>query len=158
MKYTKRYAYKAASENKAVAGIQQPVVEADPLIEELKSYYNEEELKGIIGFEEGHSPSGSWWRLKNQKQKIHLMRETRALLLLPTKYAEETVKASTVLGLNEFNLEISEQRIKNFFSNAIYMIKKKPVDNLVVGLLGDMIVAIYMMSWRRQTGCPPCRA
>lgn len=130
-------AYWAAREGKTVVGVQQPIVEADPLIEELKSYYNEEELKGIIGLKKDAAPV-ELVEIKT-KTKNSLDEGNTGFLIASDWHAEETVKASTVLGLNEFNLEISEQRIKNFFSNAIYMIKKKPVDNLVVGLLGDMI-------------------
>lgn len=137
-KYNKvNKAYWAAREGKALVGIQQPIVEADPLIEELKSYYNEEELKGIISLKKDVAPV-ELVEIKT-KSKNSLDEGNTGFLIASDWHAEETVKASTVLGLNEFNLEISEQRIKNFFSNAIYMIKKKPVDNLVVGLLGDMI-------------------
>ena len=137
-KYNKvNKAYWAAREGKTVVGIQQPTVEVDPLIEELKSYYNEEELKGIIGLKKDAAPV-ELVEIKT-KTKNSLDEGNTGFLIASDWHAEETVKASTVLGLNEFNLEISEQRIKNFFSNAIYMIKKKPVDNLVVGLLGDMI-------------------
>lgn len=56
-KYNKvNKAYWAAREGKTVAGLQQPIVEAGPLIEELKSYYNEEELKGIIGLKKDAPP------------------------------------------------------------------------------------------------------
>lgn len=137
-KYNKvNKAYWAAREGKAVVGVQQPIVDADPLIEELKSYYNEEELKGIISLKKDAAPV----ELVEIKTKTNNSpgEGNTGFLIASDWHAEETVKASTVLGLNEFNLEISEQRIKNFFSNAIYMIKKKPVDNLVVGLLGDMI-------------------
>lgn len=114
-----------------------PKQETNPIIEELKSLYSEEEIKGIIGLKKDAAPI-ELVEIKT-KAKNSLDEGNTGFLIASDWHAEETVKASTVLGLNEFNLEISEQRIKNFFSNAIYMIKKKPVDNLVVGLLGDMI-------------------
>lgn len=136
-KYNKvNKAYWAAREGKAVVSVQQPTVEVDPLIEELKIYYNEEELKGIIGLKKDAAPV----ELVEIKTKVSEGKEgNTGFLICSDWHAEETVKSSTVLGLNEFNLEIAEQRIKNFFSNAIYMMKKKPVDNLVIGLLGDFI-------------------
>lgn len=109
----------------------------DPIFEELKSLYSDDEIKGIIGLRKDVAPI-ELVEIKT-KAKNSLDEGNTGFLIASDWHAEETVKASTVLGLNEFNLEISEQRIKNFFSNAIYMIKKKPVDNLVVGLLGDMI-------------------
>ena len=114
-----------------------PSKEVDPIFEELKSLYSEDEIKGIIGLKKDAAPI-ELVEIKT-KAKNSLDEGNTGFLIASDWHAEETVKASTVLGLNEFNLEISEQRIKNFFSNAIYMIKKKPVDNLIVGLLGDMI-------------------
>ena len=109
----------------------------DPLIAELQSLYSEEEIQGIIGLKKDSAPV-ELVEIRT-KSKNSLDEGNTGFLIASDWHAEETVKASTVLGLNEFNLEISEQRIKNFFANAIYMIKKEPVDNLVVGLLGDMI-------------------
>lgn len=136
-KYNKaNKAYRAAREGRTVAGVQQPVVEADPLTEELKSYYNEEELKGIVGLKKDAAPV----------EPVEIKTGTKNSLdggntgfpVASGRHAEETVKASTVLGPDESNSEISGQRIENFFPNAIYMTKKKPADNPVVGFLGDM--------------------
>lgn len=56
-KYNKvNKAYWAAREGKALTEIHQPIAEADPLIEELKRYYNEEELKGIISLRKDAPP------------------------------------------------------------------------------------------------------
>lgn len=137
-KYNKvNKAYWAAREGKALVGIQQPIVEADPLIEELKSYYNEEELKGIIGLKKDAPPV----ELVHitPKKKTSLDEGNTGFLIASDWHADEVVKASTVLGKNEYNKDIAEKRITNFFANAAYMIKKKPVDNLVIGLIGDMI-------------------
>lgn len=113
-----------------------PSTEIDPVIAKLQSLYTEDEIKGIIGLKEDKAPV----ELVEIKTKVSEGKEgNTGFLICSDWHAEETVKSSTVLGLNEFNLEIAEQRIKNFFSNAIYMMKKKPVDNLVVGLLGDFI-------------------
>lgn len=137
-KYNKvNKAYWAAREGKAVVAVQQPIVEADPLIEELKSYYNEEELKGIIGLKKD-APPIELVEI-HAKAKSTLDESNTGFLIASDWHADEVVKASTVLGKNEYNRDIAEKRIKNFFSNAIYMVKKKPVDNLVVGLIGDMI-------------------
>jgi predicted phosphodiesterase len=137
-KYNKvNKAYWAAREGKTVVGVQQPIAETDPLIEELKSYYNEEELKGIIGLKKDAPPV----------ELVHIAPKTKTslddgntgFLIASDWHADEVVKASTVLGKNEYDKYIAEKRITNFFANAAYMIKKKPVDNLVIGLLGDMI-------------------
>lgn len=103
------------------------------MIEELKSYYNEEELKGIIGLKKDAPPV----ELVHitPKKKTSLDEGNTGFLIASDWHADEVVKASTVLGENEYNKDIAEKRITNFFANAAYMIKKKPVDNLVIGLL-----------------------
>ena len=116
---------------------EQPQQEVNPLIAELQSLYTEDELKGIIGLKKDAAPV-ELVEIKG-KEKSTLDEENTGFLILSDFHAEEVVKPSTVLGMNEFNLEISERRIKNYFSNAIYMLKKKPVDTLVLAVLGDMI-------------------
>ena len=73
------------------------------------------------------------------KAKSALDESNTGLLIASDWHADEVVNASSVLGKNEYTRDIAEKRIKNFFSNAIYMMKKKPVDNLVVGPIGDLI-------------------
>lgn len=136
-KYNKvNKAYWAAREGKAVVGVQQPTVEVDPVIAKLQSLYTEDEIKGIIGLKEDKAPV----ELVEIKTKVSEGKEGNTGFLIASDFhIDETVKASTVLGKNEYNIEIAEQRVLNFFKNAIYMIKKKPVDTLVAALLGDFI-------------------
>jgi hypothetical protein len=115
----------------------QPQQEISPIIAELQSLYTEDELKGIIGLKKDAAPV-ELVEIKT-KERNTLDEDNTGIIIASDWHAEETVKSSTVLGLNEFNLEIAEKRIKNFFSNSIYMLKKKPVDNLIFGLLGDLI-------------------
>ena len=74
-----------------------------------------------------------------EKTKSSIDDGNTGILIASDFHIEETVKASTVLGLNEFNIDIAEKRVKNYFANAIYMVKKHSINNLVVGLLGDFI-------------------
>lgn len=138
-KYNKvNKAYWAAREGKTVAGVQQPIeVVVDPVIAKLQSLYTEEEIKGIIGLKEDKGT----FELINivEKTKSSIDDGNTGILIASDFHIEETVKASTVLGLNEFNIDIAEKRVKNYFANAIYMVKKHSINNLVVGLLGDFI-------------------
>lgn len=61
------------------------------------------------------------------------------ILLMSDWHADEVVRASTVLNKNEYNSEIASQRIKMFFANAVKMLRKRPVDELIIGCLGDLI-------------------
>lgn len=110
--------------------------EVDSIVSELKSLYSDEELKGIIGLKKDSAPI----ELVEitHKQKIDKEGNT-GFLIASDWHADEVVKSSTVLGKNEYNKVIAEERIKSFFANAVYMIRKKPVDNLVIGFLGDLI-------------------
>ena len=110
--------------------------EIDPVLAELRSLYNEDEIKGIIGLKKDATPI----ELVEITPKAKSDKEgSTGFLIASDWHADEVVKASTVLGKNEYNREIAEQRIKNFFANVVYMIRKKPVDNLVFGLIGDLI-------------------
>lgn len=134
-KYTKRNKQYWAKRMAEAAQTVEIVV--DPLIAELQSLYSEEEIQGIIGLKKDSAPV-ELVEIPNKK-KCELDEGNTGFLIASDWHADEVVKPSTVLGKNEYNKDIAEQRIKSFFANAIYMIKKKPVDNLVVGLLGDMI-------------------
>lgn len=137
-KYTKRdTAYWNARMNGYTVPESEPGgVVADPVIAELQTLYTEEEIQGIIDLKKDSAPI--------EPVEIHAKAKSTpeesntGFLIASDWHADEVVKASTVLGKNEYSRDIAERRIKNFFSNAIYMIKKKPVDNLVVGLIGDL--------------------
>ena len=110
--------------------------EINPVIAELQSLYTEEEIKGIISLKKDASPI----ELVEITPKSHSDREgSTGFLIASDWHADEVVKASTVLGKNEYNKDIAEARVKTFFANAVYMIRKKPVDNLVVAFIGDLI-------------------
>jgi hypothetical protein len=139
-KYTKRnkqYWAERMGEAPKAGAAQTVEIVVDPLIAELQSLYSEEEIQGIIGLKKDSAPV-ELVEIPNKK-KCELDEGNTGFLIASDWHADEVVKPSTVLGKNEYNKDIAEQRIKSFFANAIYMIKKKPVDNLVVGLLGDMI-------------------
>lgn len=110
--------------------------ETDPVLAELRSLYSDDEIKGIIGLKKDAAPI----ELVEITPKAKSDKEgSTGFLIASDWHADEVVKASTVLGKNEYNREVAEQRIKNFFANAVYMIRKKSVDNLVLGLIGDLI-------------------
>ena len=135
---------------------QQPTAEEDPIITQLKSLYTEDELKGIIGLKKDAAPVEL---VEIQAKAEGTAKEGNTGFLIASDWhLEETVKASTVLGMNEYNLEIAEQRAKNFFANSVYMVRKKPVDNLVVGLLGDFIGGFIHEELMQTNGLTPMQA
>lgn len=62
-----------------------------------------------------------------------------AIALFSDAHIEETVKPDTVLGLNEYNLKVAEERIQKYFVNLVKALKEDHVENLVFASLGDTI-------------------
>lgn len=70
-------------------------------------------------------------------------REVVPVIVASDWHIEETVTREITNGKNEYNLEIAENSIRQFFSNAIYMINREKMDTdvhtVVLALLGDLI-------------------
>lgn len=62
-----------------------------------------------------------------------------AIALFSDAHIEETVKPETVLGLNEYNLQIAEKRIQTYFENLAHCLNADEVDDLIFAVLGDII-------------------
>jgi hypothetical protein len=75
--------------------------------------------------------------------KKHRGGEATAILCLSDWHAEETVDANSVNGLNEFNIDIADERIKRVFEKALYLLEFarniSTIKDLVVWLGGDLI-------------------
>ena len=69
--------------------------------------------------------------------------EATAIIVASDWHYEEQIKPSYVSGLNQYNLEIADQRIERFFQNALRLLNicKHDVEihNIVFALLGDFI-------------------
>jgi len=69
--------------------------------------------------------------------------EATAVIVASDWHYEEQIKPSYVSGLNQYNLEIADQRINRFFQNALRLInickQDIEIDNIVLALLGDFI-------------------
>lgn len=62
-----------------------------------------------------------------------------AIALFSDVHLEEKVELDSVLGLNEYNLTIAEERVKNYFRNLVICLKRDKVKLLYFGCLGDII-------------------
>jgi hypothetical protein len=62
-----------------------------------------------------------------------------SVALFSDAHIEESVAPSSVLGKNEYNLEIAEKRIQNYFKNLATCINKDNVDELIFACLGDIL-------------------
>lgn len=70
-------------------------------------------------------------------------REAVPVIVASDWHIEETVTKCITNGKNEYNLDIAERSIKQFFSNATYMINRErkdiKINTVVVAILGDII-------------------
>lgn len=62
-----------------------------------------------------------------------------AIALFSDAHIEEVVESASVLGLNEYNINIAEQRIQKYFENLASCIIEDEVKMLVFASLGDTI-------------------
>lgn len=69
--------------------------------------------------------------------------EVTPIVLISDWHSEEIVKSASVNGLNEFNLDICDQRITSFWQSTLRLIrmfnKDVTIHTVVLGLLGDFI-------------------
>ena len=69
--------------------------------------------------------------------------QAAALWLASDWHVGATVDPRTVNGLNEFNPDIAERRVKNFFANGLRLVRKErqniAIDTLVLWLGGDLL-------------------
>ena len=70
--------------------------------------------------------------------------EAIAISAISDVHTEEPVKKSVVSSLNEYNLNICEERVTRYFKRLLYMINKarragNHIDTLVLAFLGDFI-------------------
>ncbi len=81
-----------------------------------------------------------------------------AVALFSDAHIEETVVASSVLGKNEYNLSIAEERIQNYFKNLATCINKDCVEELIFASLGDTISGYIHDELAQTNGLTPSEA
>lgn len=62
-----------------------------------------------------------------------------AVTLFSDAHIEETVNPQSVMGLNEYNIDIAKQRIETYFSNLVHCLNRDEVSHLIFASLGDTI-------------------
>lgn len=81
-----------------------------------------------------------------------------AIALFSDAHIEETVKPESVLGKNEYNVEIAERRIKNYFQNLGECLKVDDVNYLIFASLGDTISGMIHDELSQCNGLSPLKA
>ena len=108
------------------------------LIMELKSSFSEEEIASLVELKKATSGNISLYTL-DAAPVDNEGDGNVGVLLMSDWHADEVVTKESVLGKNEFNQQIAETRISNFFVNAKREIVKEKLDHLIIGSLGDLI-------------------
>lgn len=81
-----------------------------------------------------------------------------AVALFSDAHIEETVKPNSVLGLNEYNIDIAKERIMKYFENLSECLKVDEVDDLIFGSLGDTISGYIHNELEQCNGMSPIEA
>ena len=81
-----------------------------------------------------------------------------AVALFSDAHIEETVKPESVIGLNEYNLDIARERIKAYFVNLVSCLKEDKVEDLVFASLGDTISSYLFEELMETNSMTPIEA
>jgi hypothetical protein len=100
---------------------------------------NEEVRKYILGIKKQGDSLPDWVVEQRQEKQ----QDNVPMMLLADLHWGEVIKPQQVFGLNEYNLEIAQQRLKKVTSNAIWLlrnhIQQKSYPGFILALNGDMI-------------------
>lgn len=135
-KVSKYWEGKLDNSGSEVSQKQETITVHDPLYDKLLKNFSTTELELLINRKENAAPV----ELVELKRAEHTGKEKNVGIVIASDWhADETVKASTVLGKNEFNEDISRKRIENFFQNAVKVAEHKEVNEIIFASLGDMV-------------------
>lgn len=81
-----------------------------------------------------------------------------AVALFSDAHIEETVTSDSVLGLNEYNVDIAEARIKAYFRNLLSCCQRDRVETLYFASLGDTISGFIHSELEQENGLTPSEA
>lgn len=121
----------------------QETAETDPEYENFKKFKDVESLP----FEK--------YEFKFKKKKEG---SKYAIALFSDAHIEETVTSASVLGKNEYNIEIAKQRIETYFTNLAACLNKDAVESLIFASLGDTISGYIHDELAQGNGLSPLEA
>lgn len=81
-----------------------------------------------------------------------------AVALFSDMHFEEGVTASSTLGLNEYDTDMAEQRVGNYFARLVRAINEDGIEELVFACLGDLIDGYLRESSMQENGLTPIEA
>lgn len=81
-----------------------------------------------------------------------------AVALFSDAHIEEIVDSNSVLGLNEYDLDIAKKRIETYFVNLAEALNNDDVDDLIFASLGDTISGYIHEELSQTNSCSPLEA
>lgn len=81
-----------------------------------------------------------------------------AIALFSDAHIEETVDSNSVLGLNEYNLDIAKKRVERYFVNLAEALNNDDVDDLIFASLGDTISSFIWEELMQTNALTPIEA
>lgn len=81
-----------------------------------------------------------------------------AIALFSDAHIEESVDSDSVLGLNSYDTEVAEERIKAYFANLANCLKKDNAQTLYFASLGDTISGFIHEHLMQENGMTPPEA
>ena len=92
------------------------------------------------------------------KFSSHNLGHRYAVALFSDAHIEETVTSDSVLGLNEYNLDIAKKRIEKYFVNLANCLNEDEVEDLIFASLGDAISGYIHDELAQTNGLSPLEA
>lgn len=81
-----------------------------------------------------------------------------AVALFSDVHLEQTIEKESVLGKNEYNLDIAERRVRKYFNNLVLCLNDDRVENLIFACLGDIINGLIHESYLASNSLMPMDA
>lgn len=122
---------------------------------EVERIINSEEYKGFI---EAKSVSELPFEKYTFDVDVKEGGKKYAIALFSDAHIEETVNPDSVLGLNEYNIEIAEERIQKYFVNLVNALNEDDVESLIFASLGDTISGYIHDELAQNNGLTPLEA
>lgn len=77
------------------------------------------------------------------------------IALFSDVHLEQTVEKDSVLGNNEYNIEIAKRRVKNYFNNLVLCLNDDRVETVIFACLGDIINGLIHEEYFASNGLMP---
>mgnify|MGYP003423085751 CR=1 FL=1 len=104
-----------------------------PMIESAENVVEDEEYQRYLELKNAETKLFEFVDTKDDKVKRY------AVALFSDVHIESKVNSDSVLGLNEYDLDIAKKRIENYFKGLSACIEKDEVETLYFCIIGDII-------------------